>query len=145
MWRQNKPTDENPPITVGGRVQWTNAGKLIAALLAVLVPAITSAVSSYRLSQLETDQKVSEAKKQAAQAKNSSEAGYQVVKPKLESLEERVRRLEVAAQRAQKGPARKVLPVVVTPKPAPLPRDLNTAEAVVTKKVPPQPPPDGGP
>lgn len=131
-------TEENPPLEVAGKIQWGNIAKIVAAAIAVLGPALTGAISSYRINKAETETKVAEAKRQAAQAKNASEAGYQVVVPRVEDHEKRLRVLEIAAERAQakRGhPTRHPIPVVVAPKPAPLPRDLNTAERQIYSKA----------
>ena len=142
-------TEENPPLKVGGIVQWAHLlklAKLLVAAIAVAVRAVLGAMQSYRISKAETAAKVAAAEATARQAKNASEAGFQVTKEYVTGLEHRLSVLELAAKRAQR-PSRRPIPVVPTPKPKPLPADLNKAEAQVYKGVPPSviaPPPDGG-
>ncbi len=144
-------TEEVTPLRVGGIVQWAHvlkAAKVLVAALGVTIPAVLASVQSYKLAKAETAAKMAVAEATARQAKNASEAGFQVTKEYVTSLEHRLTVLELAAKRAQR-PSRRPIPVVATPKPKPLPADLNKAEAQVYKVAPPAPvvvplKPDGG-
>lgn len=141
-------TEENPPLAVGGRFQWGNLpvyAKLLVGALGIFVTGVVPLVNYVRAQNAEAKAAIAEAAdNRAKQAKNSSEAGYQVTKPYIENLEHRIAVLETAAKRAQPEHGhllRRPVPVTPAPRPAPLPRDLNSAEAQVFKGVPPAPPP----
>lgn len=137
------PTQEIPPLRVGGSIQWGNLpfwGKLAGGAVVAFLTVVWPYIQHWRISKAEDDAKIADIKAKAAddrarQAKSATEGTYQVVtKPKLEELEERVHVLEVAAARAAKTPGHRTqrpIPVVVAPKPAPLPRDTNAAEAIL--------------
>lgn len=150
------PTDENPPLTVGGHFQWKNLpiwGKWVGGAVAAFILAVLPAIQQWRASKAEDAAKVAQARAEAAdnraaQAKGATEGTYQVVtKPVLEDHEARIRRLELAAARAERRPGRRAqapIPVVVAPKPAPLPKDTNAASALLRAKTAPPPGPDAG-
>lgn len=148
-------TQENPPLVRDGRFQWSNLpiyAKWIAGALLIIGPAVGSSIGAYRVNKAETAEKVAAAEAKAQQAKNASEAGFQLTKEYVLALEHRISVLELAAKRAQPtgGRVRRPVPVATVPRPAPLPADLNKAEAQVYKTgtrgavIIPLNPPDAG-
>jgi hypothetical protein len=147
-------TEENPPLAVGGRFQWGNLpvyAKLLVGAIGIFVTGVVPLINYVRAQNAEAKAAIAEAAdKRATQAKQAAEAGFQLTKEYVQGLEHRIAVLEMAAKRAQpergRSP-RRPIPVATPPRPAPLPRDLNTAEAQVFKGAPPAPAPrviDGG-
>jgi hypothetical protein len=144
--RGSIPTEENLPLVVGGRAQLVNMAKMVVAVLGIVVPSLIWAYGKIQDARLEAANKAQAAAEVGKQAKQASEAGFQVTKPYIENLEHRVSVLEAAAKRAQPaahGTIRRPVPVVAPARPKPLPLDLNAAEAQVAKAGPPAqgPPP----
>src|SRR5678816_3809840 len=99
-------TEDNPPLNVGGRIQWpavVRLAKVVAAAMAIITPAVIGSWQSYRIARVETEAKVAEAETRAKLAKQSSEAGFQLTRSYVEALEHRLATLEAQA-RAPKGP-----------------------------------------
>lgn len=164
----SSPTDEVPPLLVGSRLQPKNFpawGKWIGAALVAIATSVAAAwgvlkpvVQDYEAI---AAKRAADADARAKQAKNASEGGYQVTKEYVQSLEARqaaaeahLVAIEAAIKRLQPASRpviRRPLPVIPPSRPAPLPRDLNAAEAQISKAAPPSqgPPPtkpaDAGP
>lgn len=146
-----RPTEEAPPLMVDGRVQPKNipvwakgVGIGIIALATSLVTAWGIVEPKIEAYQDHAAKRAEEAEARAKQAKQAAEGGYQVTKDYVQGLERRIAVLEAASKRAPARPgARRQLPVIAPARPAPLPHDLNAAEAQATKAAPPAqgPPP----
>jgi hypothetical protein len=137
-------------LNVGGRIQWpavVRLAKVVAAALAIITPAVIGSWKSYELTKAETQVKVSEIENTAKKADKRADLSYEVFRRYAEPLERRLAALEAvqAQAKAPKGPRKPPKPA--PPRPAPLPKDLNAAEAQLKAKPPSvaaPPTPDGG-
>ena len=146
-------TDENPPIAVGGHIQWSNlptwgkwAGGAVAGFLLVAQPVW----SHLRISKAEDDAKIAAIKARSAEAitavdKKEADSGWLLLKPRIEALETWKHDYEVREARALAKRQRRPV-VVVPPAPKPLPPTLKAAKEQVQKgpSMSPLPTPDGG-
>jgi len=132
-------TDENPPINVGGHIQWSNlptwgkwAGGAVAGFLLIAQPVW----SHLRISKAEDDARIAAIKARSAEAttavdKKEADSGWQLLKPRIESLEAWKHAEEVKAARELKRGQRR--PVSVPPAPKPLPPTLKAAQEQVQR------------
>jgi hypothetical protein len=145
------------PLGDGGRFNPVAAAKMVARVLAVIVPALVASIGAYHKA---TSDAGVDAKVQTQGTKNKAEAGYQVTSHALEALEHRVLVLEQSAahQAAARKPApaprghRPTLPPAPAPAAAPvrpLPPNLDQAERQIARATPAPASapasPDGGP
>lgn len=148
----NETEQDIHPLGDGGRFNPVAAAKVLARVLAIVVPTLLGAIASYHKA---TSDAGVDAKVQVQTSKDKAEAGYQVTSHALEALEHRVLVLEQTA--ARQTAARKVVvhgprpappAALVVPRPVPpLPPNLDQAAKQIAK-APPAPPPgpalDGG-
>lgn len=148
-------TEENPPVSVGGHIQWSNLpvwGKWLGGAVAAFFVAVMPVLQQWRASRAEEAARVAEIKaakvaeraKEAqgtgTQAKSAAESGYQVSRPWIENLDRRLSALEAAQARAARKAGARRSQIPAPQKPKPLPPDLNAAERLVVGKVAAAPP-----
>jgi hypothetical protein len=131
--------DDLRPFALGGKISPIAVAKVVAGVLAVIVPALVGAVSTYRIGAQETQERVQS-------SKNKSEAGYQVTRQAVEALEKRMLLLEQGLRKVEappkpKGarPAHRGGPLPPAPPPPvavkQLPSNLDLAERQVYRGV----------
>lgn len=150
------PTEEVPQLTVGGKFQWSNLptwGKFVGGAVAGFLMLVHPAWQHWRVGKAETDAKIAEFNAQQAKSKadtgsKESNVGWTLIAPQVNDHEARLHALEVAAARAlpRGRAARRPIPVVVAPKPRPLPPTLKAAVVQAeTKPAAPTPVPPAAP
>jgi hypothetical protein len=139
-----------PLDSQGDRRAIRNA-KLLAAVIGIVAPVVTTQIVTYRTA-------TAEAQQRSQEVKDKAEAGYQVTRPAIEALERRVQQLEEALRREQAAtaaakaaakasphpkhllPAPPPPPLHIVPAKAPpvLPGDLDQAQRQIYKTMPAQ-------
>jgi hypothetical protein len=146
-------TDENPPVSVGGHIQWQNLptwGKWAGGAVAGFMLTVWPAWQHIRTTRVQEDaivakQKAVEAASGVAQDKAEVDLGWKAMIPRLTALEAKEHAREVKEAQTQKR-TRRTSPIVVPPAPKPLPSTLKALQEQVQKgpSVSPLPTPDGG-